>query len=216
MNRRSFIQTAGALALRCPPHPRIRSHPDDRHHPVQARHSRCRRSPTSRHALPVPAGRWKWSPRTGTAASPAATCASWRPEWQNLDWRAVEAELNRYEQVMIDHDGGQVHAFHIRSPHADALPLVLCHGWPSSGIEYLKLFEPLTNPTAFGGKAEDAFHLIVPTSPGFGLSPDTDCPRLDDQEDGRSGGESCSTSSAASALACTAPTWVPIPSPSST
>lgn len=91
--------------------------------------------------------------------------------WHDLDWRAVEERLNRYEQVMIEHDGAGVHAFHIRSPHVDALPLVLCHGWPSSGIEYLKLFDPLTNPTAFGGKAEDAFHLVVPTSPGFGLSP---------------------------------------------
>lgn len=91
--------------------------------------------------------------------------------WHDLDWQEVGTELNRYEQVMIEDDGGMVHAFHVRSPHEEALPLVLCHGWPSSGIEYLKLFEPLTNPTAFGGKAEDAFHLIVPTSPGFGLSP---------------------------------------------
>lgn len=91
--------------------------------------------------------------------------------WGELDWRAVEAGLNRHEQVMIEHAGAKVHAFHIRSPHNEALPLVLCHGWPSSGIEYLKLFEPLTNPTAFGGRAEDAFHLIVPTAPGFGLSP---------------------------------------------
>jgi pimeloyl-ACP methyl ester carboxylesterase len=91
--------------------------------------------------------------------------------WHDRDWHEVEVELNRHEQVMIAHDGAQVHAFHIRSPHENALPLVLCHGWPSSGIEYLKLFEPLTNPTAFGGSADEAFHLIVPTSPGFGLSP---------------------------------------------
>lgn len=91
--------------------------------------------------------------------------------WREFDWRAVEARLNRYQQVLIEHDGGRVHAFHVRSKHENALPLVLCHGWPSSGIEYLKLFGPLTDPTAFGGRAEDAFHLIVPTSPGFGLSP---------------------------------------------
>jgi pimeloyl-ACP methyl ester carboxylesterase len=77
---------------------------------------------------------------------------------------------------MIEHDGAKVHAFHVRSRHENALPLVLCHGWPSSGIEYLKLFEPLTDPTAFGGKAEDAFHLVVPTSPGFGLSPSPTVP----------------------------------------
>jgi pimeloyl-ACP methyl ester carboxylesterase len=88
-----------------------------------------------------------------------------------FDWRAQEALINRYEQVMVEHEGVLMHAFHIRSPHADAVPLVLCHGWPSSGIEYLKLIEPLTNPTAHGGVAADAFHLVIPTAPGFGLSP---------------------------------------------
>lgn len=87
--------------------------------------------------------------------------------WQALDWRAVEDLLNRFEQVMIEHEGEQVHAFHIRSPRADAVPLVLCHGWPSSGIEYLKLIEPMTNPP----DGKDAFHLVMPTMPGFGLSP---------------------------------------------
>lgn len=88
-------------------------------------------------------------------------------QWEAFDWRAQEAELNRYDQVMLEFEGEQMHAFHIRSKHADATPLVLCHGWPSSGIEYLKLVEPLTNPT----DAKDAFHLVIPTAPGFGLSP---------------------------------------------
>lgn len=91
--------------------------------------------------------------------------------WQALDWRQVEDRLNQYEQVLFEHEGTAIHAFHIRSPHDNATPLVLVHGWPSSGIEYLKLIEPLTDPTAHGGSAADAFHLVIPTQPGFGLSP---------------------------------------------
>lgn len=91
--------------------------------------------------------------------------------WQDFDWRAQEAALNQYDQVMLDFEGEQLHAFHIRSKHENATPLVLCHGWPSSGIEYLKLIGPLTDPTAFGGTEADALHLVIPTIPGFGLSP---------------------------------------------
>lgn len=87
--------------------------------------------------------------------------------WANrFNWRAVEAELNRYDQVEFTHEGQTLHAFHIRSGREDAIPLVLIHGWPSSAIEYLKLIEPLTNPTE-----DPAFHLVIPTQPGFGLSP---------------------------------------------
>ncbi len=91
--------------------------------------------------------------------------------WTTLDWRAAEAAMNRYDQVIVEHNGVRMHAFHVRSEHEGALPLVLCHGWPSSGVEYLKLIDPLTNPTAHGGTADDAFHLVIPTMPGFGLSP---------------------------------------------
>ena len=91
--------------------------------------------------------------------------------WQGMDWRAMESRINQYQQVLFEHDGQTMHAFHVRSPHETATPLVLIHGWPSSGIEYLKLIDPLTNPTAHGGIASDAFHLVIPTQPGFGLSP---------------------------------------------
>jgi len=91
--------------------------------------------------------------------------------WQGMDWRAMESRLNQYQQVLFEHDGQTMHVFHVRSPHETATPLVLIHGWPSSGIEYLKLIDPLTNPTAHGGIASDAFHLVIPTQPGFGLSP---------------------------------------------
>ena len=86
--------------------------------------------------------------------------------WAALDWRTVEAELNRYDQLEFTHEGQTLHAFHIRSPREIAIPLVLIHGWPSSAVEYLKLIEPLTNPAE-----GPAFHLVIPTQPGFGLSP---------------------------------------------
>lgn len=98
--------------------------------------------------------------------------------WANgFDWRAVEAELNRHEQVTFTHEGQALHAFHIRSARADAIPLVLIHGWPSSAIEYLKLVEPLTNP----GDGP-AFHLVIPTQPGFGLSPAPTVPGWSSQQ----------------------------------
>lgn len=91
--------------------------------------------------------------------------------WAGFDWSAHEQSINRFEQVLFTHEGQDMHAFHIRSPEPNASPLVLLHGWPSSSLEYLKIFEPLTNPSAHGGKAGDAFHIIAPTLPGFGLSP---------------------------------------------
>jgi epoxide hydrolase len=91
--------------------------------------------------------------------------------WAAFDWAKHEAAINRFDQVLFSYEQQDIHAFHVRSPEPDAVPLVLLHGWPSSGLEYLKIFKPLTNPVADGGKASDAFHVIAPTMPGFGLSP---------------------------------------------
>jgi pimeloyl-ACP methyl ester carboxylesterase len=91
--------------------------------------------------------------------------------WKAFDWAGHETAINRFDQVLFSYEGQDIHAFHVRSPEADAMPLVLLHGWPSCGLEYLKVFEPLANPGANGGKAADAFHVIAPTMPGFGLSP---------------------------------------------
>lgn len=88
-----------------------------------------------------------------------------------FDWRAQEALINRHDQVMLETDGQKIHAFHVRSRHPEAMRLVLLHGWPSSGVEYLGIIDALVDPAAHGGRPEDAFHLIVPTLPGFGLSP---------------------------------------------
>src|SRR5215213_1999329 len=86
------------------------------------------------------------------------------------DWRKVEARLNALPQFITEIDGLDIQFAHIRSPHIGALPLLMTHGWPGSIVELLKVIEPLTNPTAHGGSAEDAFHLVLPTMPGYGFS----------------------------------------------
>ena len=94
-------------------------------------------------------------------------CEYWA---QTYDWRAREAALNRFDQFITAIDGLDIHFVHQRSPHPDALPLLITHGWPGSIVEFHKVIEPLVNPTAFGGKATDAFHVVAPSLPGFGFS----------------------------------------------
>jgi pimeloyl-ACP methyl ester carboxylesterase len=91
----------------------------------------------------------------------------WRDEY---DWRKVEKQLNAYPQFTTEIDGQQIHFLHVKSPEPDALPLVLTHGWPGSIVEFLDLIGPLTDPVAHGGDAADAFHLVIPSLPGFGFS----------------------------------------------
>ena len=86
------------------------------------------------------------------------------------DWRACEAKLNALPQFKTEIDGLDVHFIHVKSPHADALPLIITHGWPGSVIEMLEVIGPLTDPTAHGGRAEDAFDLVLPSLPGYGFS----------------------------------------------
>lgn len=86
------------------------------------------------------------------------------------DWRKVEARLNAYPQFVTNIDGLDIHFIHVRSKHEDALPLIVTHGWPGSILEQIKIIEPLTNPTAHGGAAGDAFHLVIPSMPGYGFS----------------------------------------------
>jgi pimeloyl-ACP methyl ester carboxylesterase len=86
------------------------------------------------------------------------------------DWRKCEAKLNALPQFMTEIDGLDIHFIHVRSRHEQALPLIVTHGWPGSIIEELKVVDPLTNPTAHGGSASDAFHLVIPSMPGYGFS----------------------------------------------
>ena len=86
------------------------------------------------------------------------------------DWRKCEAKLNSVPNFITEIDGLDIHFVHVRSKHEDALPLLVAHGWPGSVIEQLKIIEPLTNPTAHGASAADAFHLVIPSMPGYGFS----------------------------------------------
>ena len=88
----------------------------------------------------------------------------------DYDWRRCEAKLNVLPQFKTEIDGVDTHFIHVKSPHADAMPLIMTHGWPGSVIELLEAVGPLTNPTAHGGRAEDAFDLVLPSLPGYGLS----------------------------------------------
>ncbi|WP_041302157.1 epoxide hydrolase family protein [Mycolicibacterium rhodesiae] len=91
--------------------------------------------------------------------------------WADVyDWRSREAALNRFDQFIVEIDGVDIHFIHQRSPHEEAFPLVITHGWPGSIVEFRNVIEPLTNPTAHGGRAEDAFHVVCPALPGYGFS----------------------------------------------
>jgi pimeloyl-ACP methyl ester carboxylesterase len=91
--------------------------------------------------------------------------------WGNdYDWRKVETRLNALPQFITNIDGLDIHFIQVKSKHPNAMPLIITHGWPGSIIEQLKVIEPLTNPTAYGGKAEDAFDVVIPSLPGFGFS----------------------------------------------
>jgi pimeloyl-ACP methyl ester carboxylesterase len=91
----------------------------------------------------------------------------WKTEY---DWRKCEARLNALPQFMTEIDGVDIHFIHVKSPHENALPLIMTHGWPGSVIELLETVSPLTDPTAHGGIADDAFHLVLPSLPGYGFS----------------------------------------------
>jgi len=102
---------------------------------------------------------------------PLATMQQLARYWAtDYDWRKVEAKLNALPQFITTIDGLDIHFIHVRSKHANALPLVINHGWPGSVIEQLKLIGPLTDPTRYGGRAEDAFDVVIPSMPGYGFS----------------------------------------------
>ncbi len=94
-------------------------------------------------------------------------CAYWA---DGYDWRRAEARLNELPGYRTEIDGLGIHLLHVRSPHSNALPLVMTHGWPGSIVEFLKVIEPLTDPAAHGGDPADAFHVVCPSLPGYGFS----------------------------------------------
>ena len=107
----------------------------------------------------------------GSQGAPLQRVRALVEHWRTgYDWRRVEGRLNRFGQFRTRIDGLGIHFLHVRSRHADAVPVLLTHGWPGSVVEFLEVIGPLTNPTAFGGSAADAFHVVVPSLPGFGFS----------------------------------------------
>jgi pimeloyl-ACP methyl ester carboxylesterase len=100
-------------------------------------------------------------------ATVQALARYWGTEY---DWRKCEAKLNAFPQFITEIDGLDIHFIHARSKHENALPVIVTHGWPGSVVEQLKIVEPLTNPTAHGGSASDAFHVVIPSMPGYGYS----------------------------------------------
>ena len=106
-----------------------------------------------------------------TQGAPLAKVRALVDHWRHrYDWRLCEAMLNNWSQYKTTIDGLDIHFLHVRSKHENALPLIITHGWPGSVIEFMKIIGPLTDPTAHGGKAEDAFHVIAPSLPGHGFS----------------------------------------------
>jgi pimeloyl-ACP methyl ester carboxylesterase len=102
---------------------------------------------------------------------PLATIEKLTRYWADeYDWRKVEARMNAVPRFLTEIDGLDIHFIHARSKHENALPIIVTHGWPGSVVEQLKIIEPLTNPTAYGGTAADAFHVVIPDMPGYGYS----------------------------------------------
>jgi len=100
-----------------------------------------------------------------------ATMRNLAQYWQTgHDWRSAEARLNAVPNLITEIDGLDIHFIHVRSKHENALPMIVTHGWPGSIIEQMKIIEPLSDPTAHGGSASDAFHLVIPSLPGYGFS----------------------------------------------
>jgi pimeloyl-ACP methyl ester carboxylesterase len=121
----------------------------------------------------IQATRWpdRETVNDGSQGVQLATIQKLADYWANeYDWRKIEARLNSFPNFITNVDGLDVHFIHVRSKHENALPIIVTHGWPGSIIEQLKIIEPLTDPEVHGGKAEDAFHVVIPSLPGYGFS----------------------------------------------
>jgi pimeloyl-ACP methyl ester carboxylesterase len=121
----------------------------------------------------IEAARWpdRETVRDSSQGVQQATIKTLARHWATkYDWRKIEAKLNALPNFITTIDGLDIHFIHVRSKHEDALPLLVAHGWPGSVIEQMKIVGPLTDPTAHGGSASDAFHLVIPSMPGYGFS----------------------------------------------
>jgi pimeloyl-ACP methyl ester carboxylesterase len=121
----------------------------------------------------IAATKWPEREQVGDATQGVqlATMQKLAQYWANEhDWRKCEAKINAVPNFITEIDGLDIHFIHVRSKHENALPMIVTHGWPGSIIEQMKIIDPLTNPTAHGGSAADAFHLVIPSMPGYGFS----------------------------------------------
>ena len=121
----------------------------------------------------IAATRWpeKETVSDSSQGVPLATMQELARYWgTGYDWRKCEAKLNTFPQFITEIDGLDIHFIHVRSKHEDALPLIVTHGWPGSIVEQLKIIDPLVNPTAHGATTSDAFHVVIPSMPGYGFS----------------------------------------------
>lgn len=117
------------------------------------------------------ATRWPDKETKDDQGTPLETTQQLAQYWgTEYDWRTVEARLNSYPQFITEIDGLDFHFLHVRSKHENALPVLVAHGWPGSVVEQLKIIEPLVDPTAHGGTESDAFHVVIPSMPGYGFS----------------------------------------------
>ncbi len=113
----------------------------------------------------------KETPDDWSQGVPLAYAQEIKEYWQHrYDWRRAEEALNRFDQFLTAIGGLDIHFIHVRSPHPDALPLIMTHGWPGSVVEFLQVIGPLTDPTRHGGSPADAFHVVCPSLPGYGFS----------------------------------------------
>src|SRR4051794_123509 len=117
----------------------------------------------TRYAVSAPGDAWEYG-------TPTAYLRDMVERWRSFDWRVQEARMNAVPNFLTEIDGQTVHFVHVRSAHEDATPLLLLHTYPGSFAEFLDLIGPLSDPEAYGGRAEDAFHVVVPSMPGFGFS----------------------------------------------
>jgi pimeloyl-ACP methyl ester carboxylesterase len=117
----------------------------------------------TRFAATAPGDAW-------TYGTPTAYLQDMVARWKDFDWRAVEQQINAYPNFLTEIDGQRIHFVHVRSAEEGATPLLLAHTYPGSFVEFLELVGPLTDPVAHGGRAEDAFHVVIPSMPGFGYS----------------------------------------------
>lgn len=137
------------------------------------------------------AARWpdRETPTDWSQGVPLAYMREVASYWQSTyDWRRLEARLNAYPQFITEIDGCDIQFLHVRSPHANALPMVMTHGWPGSVVEFLKVIDPLVDPVAHGGDVRDAFHVVCPSLPGFGFSGKPAAPGWKIQRIGRAWG----------------------------